>query len=177
MQAFGWRSASALRSHRHKTRRLQPQCFWVAQRFQRCVHTATTPDGFSRWRTPSIPNQPRSGARMQPTAQAVGKLPKNTRSPVGAKEKEHFPYPAPVCDLAPLITQTPAAGVLHPSPTSREAAPPRTPDPNPKYIFHRMQSCSSPRTPHTPAEMFSSCGAPPASQCIAKRPAHGIHLH
>jgi hypothetical protein len=46
--------------------------FWVAQRFQRCVYTATKLDGFSRWRTPSIPNQPRSGARMQPTAQAVG---------------------------------------------------------------------------------------------------------
>jgi len=36
-------------------------------------------------------SQPRSGARMKPTAQAVGKLCEKRRSPVGAKENDLLP--------------------------------------------------------------------------------------
>jgi len=49
--AFGWRNARANPGGPlgGATLALTQEGLWVAQRFQRCVHTPTTPNGFSRW--------------------------------------------------------------------------------------------------------------------------------
>ena len=68
---------------------LSGESFAVAQRFSAAIQ-AITPDAFSRWGDGfHYYSQPRSGAIMQPTAQAVGNLAIAIQAPKGRKKPRH----------------------------------------------------------------------------------------